>query len=69
MDPTYTYLGYRLAQILSEVFGGERLISYTLHWTDSEQISHKTGNTCQTEPDPAHHSVLFPLSTPSDQAR
>ncbi len=26
------YRGYRLAQLLSELLGGDKLISFTLHW-------------------------------------
>ncbi|NJK63748.1 MAG: hypothetical protein HC921_14610 [Synechococcaceae cyanobacterium SM2_3_1] len=28
------YRGYRIAQMLSELLGGEALISYTLHWDE-----------------------------------
>lgn len=38
MDPNYNYMGYRLALILSEVLGGETLVSCTLHWKPDRPI-------------------------------
>ncbi|NJK61358.1 MAG: hypothetical protein HC921_00495 [Synechococcaceae cyanobacterium SM2_3_1] len=36
------YRGYRVAQLLSELLGGEELISFTLHWTEEGQAQKAT---------------------------
>lgn len=55
MNPNYTYMGYRLARILSEALEGDTLIRYTLHWRSD----------CPTVPSP--DPITTQISDPSDR--
>lgn len=57
------YRGYRVAQLLSELLGGEELISFTLHWTQEGQSQTATCPAALPSPDrPQKETRMLALS-------